>query len=297
MESRHKIIRSEQWKQRQRQAQLGRKISDETRRKIGLASKGRIFSEEHKRKIGLGNMGKTMSEEARKKISIAHMGKKSYIRTEEHRAIMSSLKKGSLCPKNADLIRKRLKGKTWEELYGKERADKLKELARQLRRKNNLIDNPAKHPEVAMKISKAKKGITFEQRYGSIKAEELKLKVARPLEKNGRWLGGKSFEPYTLDFNKLFKEAIRQRDNLSCVKCNLFEEDAKKLYQRGLCIHHVDYVKENTFKENCCSLCVRCHTETNGNREHWTKFFQSLLAERYRYKYQDGKIIMEIANE
>lgn len=117
-------------------------------------------------------------------------------------------------------------------------------------------------------------------------------------EKSYNWQGGKSFEPYTKEFNKLFKEAIRTRDNFTCLKCNLFEFDAKKLYKKGLHCHHIDYIKENTFKENCCSLCLRCNVEVNTNRQHWTKFFQSLLSERYGYKYSDdGKVIIQLNKE
>lgn len=52
-----------------------------------------------------------------------------------------------------------------------------------------------------------------------------------------------------------------------------------------LSIHHIDYNKLNTIKENCVCLCNSCHTKTNFNREHWTKFFQSLMKERYGYDY------------
>lgn len=115
-----------------------------------------------------------------------------------------------------------------------------------------------------------------------------------PLEK---WNKFTSFEPYTQEFNKAFKLAIKQRDGFLCLKCGMREEDAKILFKRGLAIHHIDYIKENTFKENCCALCVRCNFEVNSNRKSWTKFFQSLLAERYGYEYtEDGKIILELNN-
>jgi len=56
--------------------------SDETIRKIGLASKGRKLSEEHKQKIrtnaknnpNFGMKGKVHSEETRKKLSLSHKG-------------------------------------------------------------------------------------------------------------------------------------------------------------------------------------------------------------------------------
>lgn len=48
--------------------------------KFGVGKKyllGRKFSEEHRRKISLSNLGKKLSEETRKKLSIAHSGEKS----------------------------------------------------------------------------------------------------------------------------------------------------------------------------------------------------------------------------
>lgn len=113
-------------------------------------------------------------------------------------------------------------------------------------------------------------------------------------EKSLLWQGGKTFEPYTPDFTNKFKLAIKARDNHSCVMCNLFEEDAIKLYKKNLNIHHIDYNKKNTFFQNCVSLCVKCHGMTNFNRDHWKTFFQSLLKERYGYEYtQDQKIILD----
>jgi hypothetical protein len=118
------------------------------------------------------------------------------------------------------------------------------------------------------------------------------------LDKNPRWKGGISYEPYPISFNKSFKELIRQRDAFLCLKCGMREEDNLILFGSKLNTHHIDYIKENTFKENCCALCNRCNAEVNSNRESWTKFFQSLLSERYGYKYtEDGKIILEINKE
>lgn len=51
-----------------------RKMSEETKIKIGLANKGKTRSEETKIKIGLGNKGKIVSLETREKQSKAHIG-------------------------------------------------------------------------------------------------------------------------------------------------------------------------------------------------------------------------------
>ena len=109
-------------------------------------------------------------------------------------------------------------------------------------------------------------------------------------ENSPQWKGGLSFEPYGLDFNKGFKEKIRNRDNYCCIVCNIPQEKLK--YK--LCVHHVDYNKKNNFYQNCVSLCRNCHSATNSNRIHWKTFFQSLLKERYDYQYTtDQKIILD----
>lgn len=121
-----------------------------------------------------------------------------------------------------------------------------------------------------------------------------KMSDGRSGEKKGRWLDGISFEPYGLDFNNKFKEAIRARDNYCCVICNKMQEELN----RKLDIHHVDYIKRNNFLQNCVSLCRTHHSETNCNRQSWTKFFQSLLKERYGYEYtEDQKIILDFTKE
>jgi len=96
-------------------------------------------------------------------------------------------------------------------------------------------------------------------------------------EKNNFWQGGISYLPYGIDFNKQFKEAIRIRDNDSCMICG---SDIR------LVTHHINYNKLNNTKDNCVLLCRSCHAKTNFNRQHWTKFFQSLLNEKYGYEYK-----------
>ncbi len=91
--------------------------------------------------------------------------------------------------------------------------------------------------------------------------------------KNVCWKGGKSFEPYTTEFNRQLKELIRQRDNYQCQKCGCSErENIQKL-----CIHHIDYIKENCLPSNLTSLCKSCNIKVNSNREYWTNYFQAKM--------------------
>ena len=66
----------------------------------------------------------------------------------------------------------------------------------------------------------------------------------------------------------------------------------------ALLVHHINYDKLLTIPENCCALCMRCNLEVNKNRSHWTKFFQSLLSEKYGYKYSEqGEIILNLKEQ
>jgi len=84
------------------------------------------------------------------------------------------------------------------------------------------------------------------------------------------WQGGKSFEPYGIEFNKQLKLQIRQRDNFTCQECGFTE---KKLGYK-LRIHHIDYNKKNNKPKNLISLCKSCHSKTGFNREDWTDYFK-----------------------
>lgn len=89
------------------------------------------------------------------------------------------------------------------------------------------------------------------------------------LEKNPRWLGGKSFEPYGLEFNNKLKEEIRERDGFYCQICFKHQEELSRI----LSIHHIDYNKLNNHRLNLISLCISCHLSTNLNRDLWQSFF------------------------
>lgn len=93
------------------------------------------------------------------------------------------------------------------------------------------------------------------------------------LENHPRWEGGKSFEPYTIEFDRQLKDLIRLRDNYTCQLCGVPEAEC---YEKLHC-HHGDYDKENCLPSNLISLCRRCHTKTNSNREYWTGYFNNKL--------------------
>ena len=71
------VIRSDSYKIKQRAAQCGRKVSEETKIKISQAKKGKKskpHSEETKQKIRESKIGTKRTIEHRRKMSIAHIG-------------------------------------------------------------------------------------------------------------------------------------------------------------------------------------------------------------------------------
>jgi len=91
--------------------------------------------------------------------------------------------------------------------------------------------------------------------------------------KHPNWQGGKSFEPYGLEFNNKLKEFIRKRDNYRCQECFRHQSELKD----KLNIHHIDYNKQNNNTNNLISLCRSCHTQTNYTRKDWVNYFKEKL--------------------
>lgn len=84
---------------------------------------------------------------------------------------------------------------------------------------------------------------------------------------SNRWKGGKSFDPYTTDWTKTLRRAIKERDHYTCQLCNK---------QEDLACHHIDYDKENCSQENLITLCRSCNSKVNKNRNYWTDYFRNL---------------------
>ena len=139
---------SEDTKRKLSEAHKGKTLSEEHKRKIGEASsrwhKEIGFSQETKRKLSACNKGKIISEEARKKISEANKGNVSWMKglTKKDPRVRNIIEKsshtkkkmykeGKLKPWNlgkhwSQEVRNKIslshKGKTYEEIMGKEKA-------------------------------------------------------------------------------------------------------------------------------------------------------------------------------
>lgn len=104
-------------------------------------------------------------------------------------------------------------------------------------------------------------------------------------EHNGNWQGGKSFEPYGLQFNNALREQIRKRDGYRCQECFRHQNELFKKVKNGkisnykLHIHHIDYNKKNCNPNNLISLCMQCHRQTSYNRKDWINYYQNKIKE------------------
>jgi hypothetical protein len=91
------------------------------------------------------------------------------------------------------------------------------------------------------------------------------------------WKDGLSLSKYTSNFSNKLKEQIRQRDKFTCQKCYITEIKSVKKFQRKLHIHHIDYDKTNCNKNNLITLCVKCNSKVNFNRDYWYAYFRYIM--------------------
>ena len=94
-------------------------------------------------------------------------------------------------------------------------------------------------------------------------------------ERNHAWRGGISRLPYPLGFDKKLKELIRERDNRECRLCGVPES----AFDRKLCVHHIDYDKDNLAINNLITLCSSCNASVNTDRFQWQEYFSHKTGE------------------
>lgn len=152
----------------------------ENRKSVSEKLKNQVFTEEHKRNIGLGNKGKPKSEEHKQKLRDnakinPNYGMKGKHHTEE--TIKEMREKRALQIISEETIQKlrkiseAKKGKSYEELYGIEKATELKIKHSKLMKGENNPFYGKNHTEVTKEnLSKSKKG-------KKIHSEEYKKKI------------------------------------------------------------------------------------------------------------------------
>lgn len=168
-------------------------------------------------------------------------------------------------------------------MYGKHHSQKTKEKMSLVHSRENLNN------EILNKMSESARGENnhFYGKhyygednpfYGKHHTEETKQKIrfTHLGENNPNWIDGRSFEPYSFEFNRQLKELIRRRDGYKCQLCGMPEiENIEKLS-----IHHIDYNKENNLPDNLITLCKSCNTKVNFNRDSWEEYFEEIILEK-----------------
>lgn len=194
-----------------------------------------------------------------------------YERTKKYRITMAEAMQGN---QNALGKLSPNKDRTYEEIYGIERATELKKKLRISHLGNKHTEEQKRNIGNANR-NKKKPPRTEEHRLNlSLNHARLSGKNHPMFGKRGKessnWKGGISKEPYSFSFNEELKGLIRFRDSYKCQKCGCPEiENNQKLS-----VHHIDYDKENCKPSNLVSLCEGCNSVVNFNRQEWTKYFQ-----------------------
>lgn len=239
-------------------------LSEETRRKMSESHKGKPLSEEHKRKLSEAQKGKHLSEEHKRKISESRKGEKHHYYgkhlSKEHRRKLSEANKGNKSwnkgqPQSEETKRKLSEAQKGEKgfWYGKHHSEETKQkLSDALKGENHPLYGKPLSEEHRRKLSETRKG-------------ENNPMYGRTGENSSNWRGGKSFEPYSPEFNEHLKREIRKRDNHSCQLCDMTGEESLEKYDRVLSVHHIDGDKKNSDKKNLVTLCSICNTKV----EHW----------------------------
>lgn len=130
-------------------------------------------------------------------------------------------------------------------------------------------------PEFRAKMKKIHESEEFRAKSRFIITPEFRAKMTG--EKNGNWRGGISFEPYDPEFNNSLREQIRRRDDNMCQFPSC---DSTRRLSARLLVHHIDYDKKNNAPSNLITLCRSHNGVVNGNREHWSMYFQNLQKQR-----------------
>lgn len=254
---------SEEHRKKLSLAKIGIKLSEEHKKKLSIAHKGHICLEETKRKISLANKGRIISEETRRKISESSKGRISWMKGQHH----TKESKIKMSKSNLDNPRRYWLGK---HLY-KETREKISN-----KLKGNVISE-----EVRKKLSYAHKNLS-----NRLELNE-KLRISFTGNKNPQWIDGRSYEPYSLDFDNALRSKIKKRDNYCCQLCGTQIKEGRRIKinpsKEWLLVHHINHNKKNNGVSNLISLCNHCHARIHINDKSisftnfWINYFKNII--------------------
>lgn len=122
---------------------------------------------------------------------------------------------------------------------------------------------------------------SLEHRRNLSKSKLMKYKSGKTIS----WNKGIGRGKYNYEF-RYMKPIIYKIYGKMCNYCGSTEK---------LCIHHIDYNKNNNSVNNLIPLCVHCHAKTNGKRQIWYNIFSLNLHQKPKnyLEYIDSHSNME----
>ena len=92
---------------------------------------------------------------------------------------------------------------------------------------------------------------------------------------NGRYVHGEHERTYGAGWTISHRDSIRARDGCECRLCGMTQDE----HGKKLCVHHIDYDKDNMAPSNLITVCRFCHGRMHGRpaeRERWKKELSAL---------------------
>ena len=95
------------------------------------------------------------------------------------------------------------------------------------------------------------------------------------LDKHPRWKGGRSFEPYCLEWTEALKRYIKERDGDRCLNPDCFNNSKR------LSVHHINYNKKFCDSSNLITLCTSCNSRANVDKQWHEAWYKAIINRRY----------------
>ena len=116
---------------------------------------------------------------------------------------------------------------------------------------------------------------------GKHHSEETKVRISKVISSrigplSPRWEGGKSFEPYCVDWTDEYKDLIKERDGHICLNPNCWRAGT------FLTVHHIDYNKKNCNLCNLITICNSCNSRANTDRDWHKSWYKAIIYRRYK---------------
>lgn len=184
------------------------------------------------------------------------------------------------------------KGKTYEQLYGKKKANELKKILSSHFLKNCTGEgNPffGKHhnPDTKEILKRVRSGKTYEEIFGVKKGKY--LRTLRCKSRNKIFNKNESYS--SLFYNLNYRKQILKEQKYFCPICfNILDNKIKNL-------HHINYIKKDNRRRNLIYLCVGCHATTNGNRKFWKAYLKKINREIIKNENVIKRLIINIEKQ